>query len=107
MENVLTICFKDGSNPEELEISGNWRITGECLTTLSTLKVLNVNGCTRLQSKPFMKVLEHNTTLKKLDIRGCTNLDNSVVNCIVSDVTGIEELLLCCYYDFILLNYRT
>lgn len=42
MENVLTICFKDGSNPEELEISGNWRITGECLTTLSTLKVLNV-----------------------------------------------------------------
>lgn len=54
-----------------------------------------------------LKVVEHNTTLKKLDIRGCTNLDNSVVNCIVSDVTGIEELLLRCYYDSILLNYRT
>lgn len=26
MENVLTICFKHGSNPEELEISGNWRM---------------------------------------------------------------------------------
>lgn len=77
-----------------LKISGNWEITGKCLTKLHNLKTLSVNCCGNLQSKPFKEALKNNKTLKKLEIRRCDKLDDNVVNYIVSDVQGIEELAL-------------
>ncbi|XP_063696714.1 uncharacterized protein LOC134827806 isoform X2 [Culicoides brevitarsis] len=90
----LGMCFHGASSLEELTISGNWEITGKCLTKLSDLKTLSVNCCGNLQSKPFKEALLKNKTLKKLEIRRCDKFDDSVVNCIVAENQEIEELSL-------------
>lgn len=90
----LGICFSGATQLEDLKISGNWEITGKCLSKLSNLKTLSVNCCGNLQSKPFKEALKNNTTLKKLEIRRCDKFDDNVVKFIVSDVQGIEELSL-------------
>lgn len=100
----LGICFNGATKLEELKISGNWEITGKCLSKLSNLKTLSVNCCGNLQSKPFKEALKNNASLKKLEICRCDKFDDNVVNFIVSDVQGIEELSLsnvyACMSDF-------
>lgn len=87
----LRICFKGGPNLEEFKLSGS-SCMGWCLLELSSLKTLSVNGCCGLQPSAFKRALIKNTTLKKLEIARCDYLDDSVVDYIINNVTGIEEL---------------
>uniref|UniRef100_A0A336MH93 CSON001662 protein n=1 Tax=Culicoides sonorensis TaxID=179676 RepID=A0A336MH93_CULSO len=99
VNDELGSCLNRAEQMEELIISGNWEITGKCLTKAKNLKTLSVNCCGNLQSKPFKEALKNNLTLKKLEIRRCDKFDDTVVNCIVEEIKEIEELSLSNVYQ--------
>lgn len=91
-DNKLGDCLRRALNLKELNIYGNIRISGECLSKISKLTSLNVSQCRFLQSELLKKALMKNTTLKELDIGHCWILDDSVASCIVNYLKELEKL---------------
>lgn len=91
VDDELGAFFEGASNLKELKIFRDC-IPSVCLMKVFNLNALSVNDCSDLGSESFKEMLKKNKTLKTLEIHCCENFDNSVVDCIVDDVSGIEEL---------------
>ncbi|XP_063704997.1 uncharacterized protein LOC134834305 [Culicoides brevitarsis] len=66
-DDRLGECFKD-AKLEALEIVYNENITEKFFKNVSTLKSLDLGGCSKLTSDSYIQILKKNLTLKKLSI---------------------------------------
>lgn len=77
---------------ESLTLSGNSDLTGKFMNSLVKLKVLDLYGCTNIQTSNLVEICRSRPNLKSLDIRHCEQLSPIFFDTMVEHCQQLEIL---------------
>lgn len=77
---------------KEVNLSGNYELTGSALVDMVGVTLINLRSCVNLQPKYFLQFVANNKELRELNIIRCDRLNRECIEAIASNLQELERL---------------